>query len=195
MAGLAEKPWSIERFFAWQDRQADRYELVGGFPLKMMAVAKNRHDDIVVNIIASLRTRLRGSDCRPFTGDGSIETRPGQIRRPDAGIDCGQRDPDAYRAANPKLVAEVLSPSRRDFDTIEKLAEYKLVEGLEAILVVESNAPQVVTWLRRGDGSWERSVAEGLAARVDIAALDLTLPLAELFEGIEFPPAPRLSLA
>ena len=105
-------PWTIDRFFAWQARQPDRYELVGGFPVRMMAGARNVHDDITVNLLAELRGQLRGSGCRPFTGDGAIETLPNQIRRPDAGVDCGQRDPDAMKAALPRMVAEILSPAR-----------------------------------------------------------------------------------
>src|SRR6202041_1457742 len=105
--------WTVDEFFDWQARQPERYELVDGFPIRMMAGARNVHDDIVVNLLAELRTQLRGSGCRPFTGDGSIETIPGQIRRPDVGVDCGQRDPAGLKAALPRMVAEVLSPTTR----------------------------------------------------------------------------------
>jgi hypothetical protein len=66
-------------------------------PLRMRATAKNVHDDIVVNLVGELREQVRGTGCRPFTGDGSIETRPGQILRPDVGVDCGPRDPNGRR--------------------------------------------------------------------------------------------------
>ena len=104
---------------------SSRGRLASGRPVRMMAGAPNVHDDTVVNLLGELRGRLRGSGCRPFTGDGSVETLPGQIRRPNAGADRGQRDPDGMKAALPRMVAEVLSPSTRDFDTFEKLAEYK----------------------------------------------------------------------
>ncbi len=113
MSDPARQPWTIDRFFAWQAGQTDRYELVGGFPVRMMAGARNVHDDIVVNLLAELRGQLRGTGCRPFTGDGSVETLPGQIRRPDVGVDCGIRDPNALKAALPRLVIEVLSPTTR----------------------------------------------------------------------------------
>ena len=112
--------WSVAEFFAWVELQPDRYELVDGQPLKMMSGAKNVHDDIVVNLIVALGNQLRGRGCRPFTGDGSVETRPGQIRRPDVGVDCGPRDPNAMMAALPKLVVEVLSPSTRDFELVSE---------------------------------------------------------------------------
>ncbi len=109
MTDMAPRRWTVDEFFAWQEQQAERYELVDGFPLRMMAGAKNVHDDIVVNVLTELRNQLRGSGCRPFTGDGSVETKPGQIRRLDIGVDCGRRDPNATKASSARVVAEVLS--------------------------------------------------------------------------------------
>ncbi|MGD0102440.1 MAG: Uma2 family endonuclease [Rhodopila sp.] len=191
MSDPALKPWTIDQFFAWQNRQNEGYELVGGFPVRMIAGARNVHDDIVVNLLAELRGQLRGSGCRPFTGDGSIETLPGQIRRPDTGVDCGARDPNGLQAALPRLVAEVLSPSSRDFDTFEKLAEYQQVGSLDYIMVVEPNAPEVVVWSRGAGRAWVRQVVEGLDHEVDMPAIGVTLKLAEIYDGVEFPAQPR----
>lgn len=192
MSDRALKPWTIDAFFAWQSRQAERYELVNGFPDRMQAGARNVHNDIVINILGELRTRLRGSGCNPFNGDGSIETIPGQIRRPDAGVDCGSRNPDAFKATTPRMVAEVLSPTTRDFDTYDKLAEYKQVESLDTILIVEPNAPDVTVWSRGEGRAWVRCSVEGLDAHVDMPTLGIILPLAEIYEGVEFPVRPRL---
>jgi Uma2 family endonuclease len=193
MTEAASRRWTIEEFFAWQEMQPERYELVDGCPVKMMAGARNVHDDIVVNVLAELRNQLRGSDCRPFTGDGSIETKPGQIRRPDIGIDCGRRDPNATKASSPRVVVEVLSPTTRDFDTIGKLDEYKLVDSLERILVIEPNAPEVIIW-ERGPERWQRSVLRGLDQRVEMPEIRATLPLAEIYDGVAFPARPRVVL-
>ena len=51
MSDPALPPWTIEQFFDWQARQPERYELVGGFPVRMVAGARNVHDDIVVNLV------------------------------------------------------------------------------------------------------------------------------------------------
>ena len=186
------QPWAIDQFFAWQSRQTERYELVGGLPVRMMAGARNVHNDIVINILAELRGRLRGGSCRPFSGDGSIETLPGQIRRPDAGVDCGPRDPDAFKAVLPRMAAEVLSPTTRDFDTFEKLAEYQQVGSLDYIVVVEPNAPEVAVWSRGSDRTWVRQIVEGVDRDVAMPTIGVTLPLAEIYDGIAFPVRPRL---
>ncbi len=192
MADAAARRWSVTEFFEWQARQSMRYELVDGFPVQMMGGARNLHDLIVVNVLASLRAQLRGMGCRPFTADGGVETKSGQIRRPDAGVDSGKWNPEAMFAEQPRLVIEVLSPTTRDFDTFGKLDEYKAITSLDGIMLVEPNAPQVSAW-RRGDaGDWIEQIHEGLDARVEIAPIGVAFPLATIYEDIVFPITPRL---
>ncbi len=187
------EPMSVAAFFAWQERQPERYELVDGVPVRMMAAARNVHDDIVVNLVAALKTRLRGSGCRPFTGDGSVETLPGQIRRPDVGVDCGAREPDALKAAEPRVVVKVLSPTTRDFDAFAKLAEYKTIAGLEHVLLVEPNMAEIRHWSCSGPGAaWAEARLLGLDAAVELPGLGIALPLAEIYDGVSFPARPRL---
>lgn len=185
-------PMSVDAFFAWQDAQAERYELVAGVPVRMMAGARNVHDDIVVNVLALLRAALRGTGCRPFTGDGSVETLPGQIRRPDVGVDCGPRDPDALKAAEPRVVVEVLSPSTRDFDAFEKVAEYRTLRTLDHILLIEPNAAEIRLWSRDADRTWVEARILGLDGLVALTALGIALPASEIYDGVTFPARPRL---
>jgi Uma2 family endonuclease len=192
MADPVAKPWSVAGFFAWQEKQSARYELVGGFPLRMMAGARNVHDLIVVNVLADLRGQLRGGGYRPFTGDGSVETSPGQIRRPDIGVDCGKWNPDAMVADTPRLVAEVLSPTTRDFDTFGKLDEYKRIGSLQWILLIEPNAPEVTAWSRDGSKQWVKKVFENLAEEISMPELGIELSLNAIYEGVSFPLTPRL---
>jgi len=192
MAEPERRGWTLEEFFAWQEKQPDRYELVDGRPLKMMAGAKNVHDDIVVNLVGELRTQVRGSGCRPFTGDGSVETRPGQIRRPDVGVDCGPRDPNATTSALPRVVIEVLSPSTRDFDSFKKLEEYKGVASIDYILLVEPNEALVSAWSRDDNGQWMEQRIRGLDAMIDMPKLNIALRMDAIFEGVRFPVMPRL---
>ena len=79
MSLLETRPWTLDEFFAWQAGEEERYELVNGFPAKMMTGASNRHDVVTSNIQGELRNRLKGKPCRPFTGDGAVETLPGQV--------------------------------------------------------------------------------------------------------------------
>lgn len=90
------------------------------------------------------------------------------------------------------MVAEVLSPSTRDFDTFEKVREYKSVASLAYILLVEPNTPEAVIWVRNGE-AWKPERAEGLEAELALPAIGVTLRLSDIYDGLEFPAGPRLA--
>lgn len=195
MSHVAQEPWTVDEFLAWQEGRPGRYEFVGGMPVKMMTGATARHDNIVLNVLGELRQRLKGTASRPFTSGLCIETSAGQIRRPDVGVDRGVRHPNALIASEPVLVVEVFSPSTRDYDRAAKLTEYKAVASIRTILYVEPNRPEVYVF-ERAEGpeeSWqpERRIV-GLENDVAIPALGIALPLAEIYDGIEFVPGPLL---
>ncbi|RIY02777.1 Uma2 family endonuclease [Aureimonas flava] len=177
-------PWTTDAFLDWQAEQDDRYELVDGFPLKMMTGATRRHDLVVVNILVALRIRLRNGPCIPFTADGAVETRPGQIRRPDVGVDCGPTDPDARIASEPTVVFEVLSPSTRDFDRLRKIGEYKSMPLLRHIVLMEPDRSHAVVWSRIERADWEEHTLEGMEAVLPLPGIAIELRLDELYEGV-----------
>jgi Uma2 family endonuclease len=180
-------------FLAWLPTQERRHELVDGVPVAM-AGAKRRHDQIVVNALRELSSQLRRGRCHVFSADTAVLIPAGNVRMPDAGVDCGAFDGDANFAAAPVLVIEVLSASTRDFDLFVKLEEYRTLPGLRHIVMVDPEAPQVVHWARDDAGSWGYTALEGLQAVLSFPDLPATIPLAELYEGLEFRPLPRLIL-
>ena len=88
---------SAEEFLAWGLHQELRYELVDGVPVAM-AGARQRHDRIVMNAQGLMYAQLRGTACRNFSADIAVRVPAGNIRRPDAGIDCGAFDGNATTA-------------------------------------------------------------------------------------------------
>ncbi len=180
-----------DEFLAWAQDREGRYELVDGVPVAM-AGAKRRHDQIVVNVIRELATQLRGAACRPFTADTAVRIPVGNVRLPDAGVDCGVFRDDTNWADAPAVVIEVLSASTRDFDLFGKVEEYKTVPTLRHIVIVDPDEARAVHWSRATDDAWSFQPYEGLDAAVTTAAPPLTLRLADLYEGLAFPAKPRL---
>lgn len=111
---------------------------------------------------------------------------------PDAAVYCGpiQTRPGAADVAlNPTLLVEVLSPSTREYDCGDKLAACQKLPSLRHVLLIESEEARVVLH-SRGGRSWMQTVVEGLDADVALAALQITLPLAELYAGVVGPDGP-----
>ena len=97
MLDKAPRRMTPEEFYAWQEPMDEKYELVDGYPvprcpdIEMMTGASKRHDRIVLNVLAELRNQLRGKACHGSTSDTAVRTSRGR-RRPDAGVECGERD-------------------------------------------------------------------------------------------------------
>lgn len=198
MADAAERLMTPDEFLHWCLTQEERYEFVDGRPvLKFprdpetgMAGATRRHDQIVTNLIIALGTKLRGSDCRPTTGDIALRVDAGQrLRRPDVTLDCGKAPPDALAATRPVAVFEVLSPSTRQTDLLRKFREYMSVEPIRHIVFIEQHQRYVAVWLREGDGGWSERVLTDPADSLPLPAAGTDLTLADIYEDVVLDPA------
>src|SRR5271165_4234712 len=176
MGETSVRRMTAAEFFDWEPRDDGRYELVDGVPV-MMARAKRKHDRIVANAIRGLGKKLDGSRCIPFTSDIAVLIPNGNIRLPDAGVDCGRFDGDAMYADAPRLVIEVLSPSTREFDMFGKLDEYKTVESLIHIVLDDPDQPQAIHWWRAEDRGWRHQAHEGLGAEIGFSDIELVISL------------------
>ena len=202
MADPAVQRMTVEEFFAWEETQEERHELVDGVPVlrgewirfgdqwTMMAGASQRHDQIVVNVIIALGTRLRGRRCRAFSPDMSVRTSSLRVRRPDSGVDCGPRVDRSTVASAPRVVVEVLSPSTRDFDVYAKLDEYRGVATIDHVLLIDPNEVDAALWSRGPDG-WSAAALRGLDAVAAFPSVDLSLTLGEIYEDVAFPARPE----
>ena len=62
------KPWTQEQFFSWAETQEIRHEFDGAQPVAMTGGTAGA-SAIGVNLLAALRSRLRGGACRPLGPD------------------------------------------------------------------------------------------------------------------------------
>lgn len=109
---------------------------------------------------------------------------------PDATVVYGERQLsslDRNAVTNPTLLVEVTSPSTEDYDRGDKLSHYKQLPSLRAVLIVSHRRARVTVIERTADGWREREFRAG-----DVLTLDtpsLTIPIDELYAGIELTPA------
>ncbi len=179
-----------KEFLDWQEHQELRHELVDGVPYlppRMQAGTSLVHDKVTMNTILSLGNQLRRKPCRPCTSDVAIQIPAGNIRYPDVSIDCGSWENTDRTAQKPWLVFEVLSPSTRMMDSIHKLEEYKTVSSLRAIIIAETASPDIFLYTRQdAQDPWKISVFSGFEAILDLSAIDVKLPLSDIYEDVRF---------
>jgi Uma2 family endonuclease len=79
-------PLTLEEFLAWERDQPERYEFYSGL-IRIMVGGTLDHNTIAGNIMAMLRSRLRGGRCRAFMV-GCKVTSSSELMYPDVVITC-----------------------------------------------------------------------------------------------------------
>lgn len=183
MSSTLRKPMTREAFLEWEERQPDRYEFDGFQPVAMTG-GTNHHSIIQVNLLIALGNRLRGGPCRPHAGHLKAATAVG-YRYPDVFVNCAPLAGDAT-VAEPTMVFEVLSPSTSATDRIVKVREYGATPSIRRYVILEQTR-QAATIFSRDMGEWAGIVIDG-DTDLALPEIDVTIPLAELYQGVELPP-------
>jgi Uma2 family endonuclease len=108
---------------------------------------------------------------------------------PDAQVVCRSNPADYSYQDEPAVIVEVLSRGTRRIDEGEKKDAYLTIPSLGAYLLVEQDMPAIVVH-RRTEHGFAREIYEGLDAIIALSEIGIELPLAEVFETVEFAPEP-----
>ena len=170
------------------DKPADeRWELIGGRVVRLMVGARLEHNYLVQNIAFALRERLRakGSPCRTTTETFRLRAALQESSLlPDVMVHCNLFDRGATSISNPNVLVEIVSPGSEGRDRVEKWQIYKKLPSLQHYLIVSRDAPLVEIYDRVGIAWPETRRIEGLEAVVSLPALDLTIPMAEIYRDV-----------
>lgn len=150
-----------------------------------------RHSLIATQTLVALGLKLKGKSRKPYNSDLRIAVSPdGLYTYPDVSVFCepmefvfGSDD----TASNPAVVVEVLSKNTEAYDRGRKFGHYRQIATLRHYVLVSQDSPTIECFSREGDGRWALSEAIGLEASMPLGALGIELPLAEIYEGVEFP--------
>ncbi|MGH7138450.1 MAG: Uma2 family endonuclease, partial [Pirellulales bacterium] len=104
---------------------------------------------------------------------------------PDASVICRPNPQTASYQDEPAVLAEVLSRRTRRIDEGEKKEAYLTIPSLGVYLLIEQDAPAVVVF-RRAEHGFVREVYQELEAIVPLPEIGIDLPLAEVYEAVEF---------
>jgi Uma2 family endonuclease len=179
------KPMTLEAFLDWESQQELKYEFDGFQPVAMTGgTAVCSH--IQFNLIGLLFDRLRGHPCKGYGSDLKILA-AGHIRYPDAFIVCTPVPPGSTVVRDPVVVFEILSPSTADTDRFEKNWDYRDTPSILRYVMLEQSRRGAVVFSRAGD-DWVGHVLPGDSI-IDLPEIGIELPMAELYDGVTFPPA------
>jgi Uma2 family endonuclease len=198
MSSVPLRKFTPEEYLMVERQARYRSEFVNG-EIFAMAGASLAHNRIVFNLAGELRAHLRGTPCQGAVND--LRVSPDRTRLytyPDVVIYC---EPVEYlddhrdTITNPSAIIEVLSLATRGFDMGAKFTYYRKAESLRFYATVEQEEAKIVYYERQPDGAFLMREAAGLDATIRIEFLNLELHLADLYEGVEFPPPTSAAIA
>jgi Uma2 family endonuclease len=183
------------------ERQSDvKHEYFRG-EVFAMSGASQKHVTIFMNMSHLLVGQLKGRSCRTFGADMRVKVSPtGLFTYPDLVVVCGRprfEDKELDTLLNPTVIIEILSKSTEAYDRGEKFAQYRTLDTLTDYLLVSQDKPRIERYVRQADGGWLLTESSGLDAVMPIASIQCQLPLAEVYDRVEFDeaqPAPKLTV-
>lgn len=184
MSQIQRKPMSGEEFLAWEQRQDVRWEFDGCRPVALTG-GTDAHAAVHGNLITALNTRLRGRPC--YVRRQTIKVAVGaSYRYPDAFVSCTPVEARSTFAADPVVIFEILSDSTERADRTTKLVEYRTIPSVKRSVMLEQQQA-IATVITRTETGWSIELLDADAV-LAMPEIDVELPIAELYEGVELIP-------
>lgn len=179
-----------EEYLAVERKAERRHELFKGMVIAMAG------GSLLHSILAGTMTRLLGNALSPrgcLIGSSDTKVRvPSEASYfyPDVVVMCEKpqvADEHQDVLLNPTAIVEVLSPSTEAFDRGAKATAYRTIPSLHTLIFVAQDR-HCVEWYERHGDFWNFHEAIGPEATAAFRLLDATVPLTQLYDGVELPP-------
>ena len=99
---------------------------------------------------------------------------------------CSRFDRSEHLVPAPVVVFEVVSPASLRTDRVVKLREYQAVASVRAYVIVEADALAVTVLSREHGGEMFRATGLTDGDDLELAAIGVSIPIAEFYAGIDF---------
>ncbi|MDT4953495.1 MAG: hypothetical protein QOJ02_1633 [Acidobacteriota bacterium] len=171
------------------ERQAEyKSEYLAGEVFAMVG-ASRKHNLITANIIVALGQQLKDKPCELYPSDMRVRVpATGLYTYPDVVVACNEPkfDDDSFDTLlNPILIVEVLSPSTASYDRTRKFGHYRKIESLAEYLLVAQDEYKIEQYVKQPDERWLLSDISSLEGTVELASIQCTLKLADVYAKVE----------
>jgi Uma2 family endonuclease len=183
---LAHRRISRDEYLQGELGSEIRHEYVAGSVYAMSGGTLN-HQRIAGNFFYLAKRQLAGKSCFPTGSDFKLHVPLGRGEEafyyPDGMIICVPLPGDALFTDSPSVILEVLSPTTRRNDEVQKFRDYLTIPTLGTYILAETESP-FLTLHRRDGASFRREILSGPDAILDLPEVGISIPLAELYREV-----------
>lgn len=172
-------------YYRLEETAEQKHEFYQGEIFAMSGGTFN-HAAISLNVVTALKTKLRGKSCQPTNSDMRIETPEGLITYPDAAVYCGKPELTENQCSllNPVIIIEVLSPSTRRYDKIDKFTLYRAISSFQDYLLIDSEKIAVQHYRKSEPNEWILHDYLNITDSIYLKSIQETFSLIEMYDGI-----------
>ncbi len=175
----------LNDFLTWEETQPERHEYLHGETFAMVG-ARRVHGITCLNLAASLKASLRGTPCAVFMENMKLRVADDALFYPDVFVTCDRQDLRTEREFTaPTHIAAVLSPSTEAYDRGQKFAQYRRLPSLREYVLVSPETREVLLFRRDSAHGLFTLHDFSAAPALECASIGCTVPLADVFEGID----------
>jgi len=178
-----------EEYLAREEVAESRSEYLNGEAYARTGGTRS-HALIQSNLTRRLGNALDGRPCDVLGPDMRVKVEEsGLYTYPDLSVVCGGAEIEKEHGEsllNPVVLVEVLSPSTEAYDRGLKFEHYARIPSLRHYVLVAQDRAHIDV-LTCGAEGWILRAADGLDTTLTLPAIDVELPLAEIYERGTFP--------
>ncbi len=171
---------SEEEYFLFEEKSETRHELINGNLYEMSGVSKY-HNNIVRRLIV-LFSRLLNEDKYLVAFESFKFKSPDKdFLYPDIMI-C-ETDAARYYSDKPLLIIEVLSPSTRKYNLVDKFIQYQKAETLQYYLCIEPERKVVIFYFKTAEGEWMTETFTNDDDVIVLSHLNINITLKDVYQS------------
>jgi Uma2 family endonuclease len=174
---------TFDEYMEFEEQSPLRHEYVNGI-VHAMNGPSVAHARIAGELLVAVLSHLRGGPCEAFATDLKLHIRSETeevVYYPDLMVACNREEWGDNYVSNPKLAAEILSPSTRHIDLREKAMTYRRVTSIEEYVLLEQREHRVTVYRRAAN--WSPQVYSGPQSVAEFQSISLAVPLAQIYAG------------
>lgn len=181
-------PLTPKEYFAWEEKQLEKHELIDGQVYAMSGGSVN-HGRIALRLTAMLDSHLDDTSC--ITGNSDIKVNivgTNNYTYPDASVTCDDRDKTTSQYITyPCLIVEILSASIEAYDRGSKFRLYCQNSVLIDYLLVSSTSIEMDLYHKNESGDW-LIINYTAGDTIKLKSINLSFPIEQIYRGLNLEP-------
>lgn len=186
---IQQRYYTPEEYLELEEAAEYKNEYRDGEIVPMTGASIN-HNRIVRNFSRILDVALQGQTYEVFFNDLRLWIpRYSLYCYPDVMVIEGEPVFDGTRTdtiTNPRAIAEVLSKSTKNYDRAEKFEYYRSMPEFREYILIDQYKFHIEHFAKTSEGKWLLTDYESSDAVLELASLELQIPLKEIYERVDF---------